>query len=307
VKVLVFGDGWGAFGPGWQMLQSMFQRHGAAADVKSAAVAGTSACQWATNPNNLAAAGENSFPGTGPDFVWLTLGGNDLLGPTHQGCMRSASSFATAYLCALESAAATKSCNVQLLRSLYARFPRARVVQTGYDLPCSLGACYPSPSWPYCGSDVACANFLGKGWGEALLYPVEARFGGDRYTPLLLTGSVQQASNQTDGEPDLARGSPCELMVGCTHPLRGSRAAHHIGEMLWTQFFETRIRPSSSPEGAMRSMSVAEHHQEQEEDAHAPPGLDVLTHLEVQDASCNRDWVPNLEDPNGPPPPCNRT
>lgn len=47
VTVLVFGDSWGSLGPSWRELQDMFDRHGVDAVVRSAAVGGTAACQWA--------------------------------------------------------------------------------------------------------------------------------------------------------------------------------------------------------------------------------------------------------------------
>ena len=73
--VLVFGDSWGDTGPTWQTIRDAFARRNRTADVRSAAVGGTTACGWA--PSSLVNASRALFPElaeTGPDFVWFTAG-----------------------------------------------------------------------------------------------------------------------------------------------------------------------------------------------------------------------------------------
>ena len=73
--LLVVGGSWGSLGPSYRELQDMFARHGVNATVRSAAVGGTSACEWAAQkPNGMIAAAEKLFPEAPPDFVWYTLG-----------------------------------------------------------------------------------------------------------------------------------------------------------------------------------------------------------------------------------------
>ena len=87
ITVLVFGDSWGSFGPSYHAVQDMFDRHGVEAVVRSAAVPGTQACQWASAARGkegagsaLADAAKETFPELegkgGPDHVWYTAGGN---------------------------------------------------------------------------------------------------------------------------------------------------------------------------------------------------------------------------------------
>lgn len=67
LTVLVFGDSWGSLGPSWRALQDTFDRHGVDAVVRSSAVGGTQACQWAATGTNgpgsaLADAAKRLFP-----------------------------------------------------------------------------------------------------------------------------------------------------------------------------------------------------------------------------------------------------
>ena len=80
VRVLVFGDSYGAVGPTYHVIQDVFKKYGVNVSVKSSAIGGTSACQWAywDNGTSLASEARKKFPDGGPDFVWYTLGGNDL-------------------------------------------------------------------------------------------------------------------------------------------------------------------------------------------------------------------------------------
>ena len=106
VTVLVVGDSWGALGPNWKELQDMFARHGVGAEVKSAARSGTTACQWASNAAIIKTAAQQLFPdvsvgpnATGPDFVWYTLGGNDLVDKNYENCSNSAKNITEQLAC----------------------------------------------------------------------------------------------------------------------------------------------------------------------------------------------------------------
>merc|ERR1719410_1319480 len=105
------------------------------------------ACQWAVFPHNLAVAARKEFPKRGPDFVWLTLGGNDLLSIPYLACVERAYDYASALLCAQTEATRSRNCNARLLLSLYAEFPHVQVVQCGYDFQCAQGNCLPFSRW----------------------------------------------------------------------------------------------------------------------------------------------------------------
>lgn len=62
VTVLVFGDSWGSLGPSWHELVDVFAKHGVPATVRSSAVGGTRACQWASEPQALNLEAAKQFP-----------------------------------------------------------------------------------------------------------------------------------------------------------------------------------------------------------------------------------------------------
>lgn len=299
LKVLVFGDSWGALGPSWRTLTDMFAGHGVSAQVKSTAVSGTMACQWAQIPQNLASAANREFPGTGPDFIWLTTGGNDLLTEEYKSCSLKSKTYDEALVCATTQAEKSRKCNEILLDKLYAVFPKTQVFQCGYDFQCAAGNCIPSSRWPYCGHNVSCTDTMGRKWARKLLKPLDRKFGEPRYKSIAIDGACQKAGNvpRADiGNPNMKRGSPCKLMLGCEHPAPGSIAAYTIGEAFWNLYFKDRVPGSKDP-------SLA----------HLPPifkpvpGWDTQIDTDVEDTICNKDWVPNLEEKNIQPPPCNRT
>merc|ERR1719221_2078807 len=135
------------------MISDMFRRHGIQAIVKSTAVSGTRACQWAMNPQSLVTAAYQEFGWAGPQYVWFTLGGNDLLDPKYSRCANSAQTYEAAVQCALQNVGEVNNCNFKLLDNFYQRFPNSAVVQCAYDFQCSEGLCLPLARWPFCKYD----------------------------------------------------------------------------------------------------------------------------------------------------------
>ena len=72
VTVLVFGDSWGSVGPSWHELVDVSAKHTVPATVRSAAVGGTRACQWASQPQAINLEAAKLFPNQTVDFVWCT-------------------------------------------------------------------------------------------------------------------------------------------------------------------------------------------------------------------------------------------
>jgi len=296
--VLVFGDSWGAYGPSWLMLQHMFERRGIASQIVSTAVSGTRACQWSIFPENLAVAAALSFGDSGPDFVWLTLGGNDLLDEPYTQCSLHAQKIDGAKKCAARQAEKSASCNIILLERLYARFPGTRVVQCGYDYQCAEGNCVPFTRWPFCGGNIHCANTLGRHWAHVLARPLLRRF-NDSYAVISVEGCTQQAGNipgASLNHPVMDQGSPCYLMLGCEHPAPNSPAEHLIGEAFWELYFKGRVAMKQKPRQPDLSPSYT-----------PPHGWENQTNTEIDDMRCNQNWVPNLADNTSAPPPCDRT
>lgn len=291
--MLVFGDSWGAMGPSWQVLRDMFIQHGVNATVRSTAVSGTTACQWANNPRNLLRAADIMFGAEGPDYVWFTLGGNDLLTDEYMSCAKAATSAEEANACAQEAAIAARHCNRNLLVRFLEVFQKAEVFQTLYDIPCISASC-PIQRFPICGWDARCASDISVKWGETLALPLNRTL--QRYTTINTMGVCQAAGKMEGvsvGHPNLDAGSPCDLMLWCDHPQPSSMASWAFGELLWSEYFERRL-----PGAPKRVVKAPQHF------TPLTIGLPLDGREDVQ---CNSGWKPDLEDMSAPPPPCDET
>lgn len=292
IQVLVFGDSWGAWGPSYHMLEDMFRRHGVEANVKSTAVAGTRACQWAVKDDNLADANAFSFPGKGADFIWLTIGGNDLLEPSYKSCSLAARSEAEAAACMAHESRKITVCIDALLGRFYERYPSTKIFQLGYDVQCSSQECLPYERWAYCRYNITCANYLAEMWQSMLLSPQMRKYGPKGYMGIDVIGVSQEAEGipgARAGRPIFSRSAPCEQMFACVHPRRRSRTAKLIGEILWP-YFGQYVIPTMPPMLAER------------------PGVDTLGlgnemgDLSANETRCNWDWVPSFGETSTPPP-----
>ncbi len=245
-SVLVFGDSWGQLGPSWKALQDMFDAHGVAATVKSSAVGGTRACDWADTPSSLADKARDLFGADGPQYVWYTAGGNDLEAKWYETCSATASTYDEAVNgCLRNATTAINACTETLLTKLWAAFPRTKVVQCGYDLPCEDGShCLEvaMSRTPFCRANRTCQNAGLVDWQPMLL---ELAAKHPLYTGLNVLGAVQAAGGVAGaavGAPVLARGSPCGLMTYCVHPTYGAAGATAVAEAFWSLYFEDEVR-----------------------------------------------------------------
>ncbi len=247
--VLVFGDSWGDTGPTWKTIRDAFARHGRAADVRSAAVGGTTACGWA--PSSLVNASRQLFPelADGPDFVWYTAGGNDIsASQAYRACSSDAADFAAARACLSAATAEATACSAALLGAFFDAFPASQAMQCGYDVQCADAAwahCMDvlESRAPFCGANVTCANALLVAWQEDLVAPLEARF-APRYAGINVLGAVQVAGGVPGaavGAPALDVGAPCEWETSCVHPTYGTPAEQAIGDAFWDLYFRDRV------------------------------------------------------------------
>ena len=272
LSVLVFGDSWGSLGPSWHMLEDMFASHGVAATVKSSAKGGTQACQWAAEPKSLAMEAAALFGEQGPDYVWYTLGGNDIAGGDYGDCSKAATSLHEELQCMRAATDKINACTESMLGPFWEAYPHAKVLQCGYDIPCEQGSCAAQPARnPYCGTNVTCMNLVTVGWQPMLLelqtkYP--NLFGID------ILGTVQQAGGvkgASTGHPVIDAGSPCDLMTGCVHPIHGKAGATAIGEAFWDLYFSKQNTSAHRvPPRVVTRESRREPHAV--EDAHDEPG-----------------------------------
>jgi len=249
--MLVVGDSWGSDGPSWKEMRDMFARHGVPAEVKSAAKGGTTACQWAGEGHGTALieATKELFPhlpeGKGPDFVWYTLGGNDLVDHSYTNCSSRAKSVADQLRCLDAISKVIDECTDLMLEAFWEKYPNSVVVQCGYDLPCEQGQCIPQPRNPYCGTNVTCMN-LGAVYFQRVQVDARAkRYPRSKYIGLDVLGTVQAAGGVPGaavGKPILDKGSPCSLMTGCVHPIYNKSGAIAIAEAFWNLYFKNATR-----------------------------------------------------------------
>ena len=252
ITVLVFGDSWGSLGPSWHELADMFERHSVSATVRSTAIGGTQACQWAAQDDGAALANEaaKTFPEVQGkvDFVWYTLGGNDYAEKGYQSCDQRASTMAANLECGDRLTGVITNCTRTMLKKMWAASPQTQVMQAGYDLPC-MGTthnpkqCLPSSRVPFCGSNVTCGIMTSIHWQKPLLEPLATEY-PHLYTGLNILGTVQQAggvAGASPGHPVMTMGSPCELMTECVHPTYGKAGAKAVGEAFWSMYFQQHV------------------------------------------------------------------
>ena len=234
----------------------MFDRHGVPAVVRSAAIPGTQACQWASAAKGLegpgsalADAAKRLFPELephgGPDHVWYTAGGNDFAESWYQQCGHAAKTLAASQLCIDKLTSVVGNCTQSLLEYYWARYPSSRVMQCGYDFPCTdTKQCQTvaARKLPHCGTDGTCQGEQTLYWQKMYIGALQARYEELRmpYAGLDISGAVQQAGGVPGagvGSPVIGQGSPCDLMVECVHPIYGKAGATAVGEAFWELYF----------------------------------------------------------------------
>lgn len=295
VNVLVFGDSWAAMSPSWSMLVDMFARHGVAAKVKSISESGTRACQWSQYPNNLADAARDMFPTRGADFVWYTLGGNDLQDSEYQACLhRAAFSHKDTIACMRQATKKINWCTHTLLSKLWNRYPRTKVLQCGYEIRCEAYECQKRSQFrTYCAYNTTCRHEMFLQWQSMLFHPEnsEPPYQADsRFTGINILGAVQKVGKVIGadvGRPAIHEGTPCNLMIECIHPAKGTPGAWMVGETFWDLYFRKRVKSNVAP----RFPPIAVANQT------------VQIDTEERDTMCMWDWVPNLANWT-PPPKC---
>lgn len=230
----------------------MFQRHGVStADVRSAAKGGTTACGWAADPQAMVKAAQQQFPELpdGPDLVWYTLGGNDMGddGEWHS-CSGQARSMEEQYACMQTVTDKIIGCTSSMFDEYWKAFPKSKVMQCNYDVPCESGFCMSffdhGFMGNYCGSNFTCMNTCAQHWERIHVGKLQTMYPEPRYTGLLIGGTVQKAAGIPGadvGKPVLDQGAPCNMMAQCIHPRYGSAAATAIGEAFWDLFFSKHV------------------------------------------------------------------
>ncbi len=248
--VLVFGDSWGDTGPTYKEIQDTFTRHGVKGTVESAAKGGTTACGWAKDPQALVKAAKNKFPNSkdGPDFVWYTAGGNDLIDDsTFHSCTKNAKSMDEAKKCYGAATDIAIACTKTMFDEYWKVFPKSQIMECNYDIPCENILCRGFDEGylgNYCGSNITCLNEMGLVFQDQYVGRLRQVYSEPQYTGLLIGGTVQKAAGIPGadvGKPVLDKSGPCDMEVLCVHPKYGSKAGTAVGEAFYDLFFSKYV------------------------------------------------------------------
>ena len=130
-SIVCFGDSWAAFA--CDALKTQAELHLRSNKVINRGVAGTTASLWANDTGLMLA----QIVAEGiPEFVWLSIGGNDLLDGWAGGACVGNASTASATACFDVIHANI----VVMLDALFAALPLVQVVIFGYDCACGTPA-----------------------------------------------------------------------------------------------------------------------------------------------------------------------
>jgi len=251
VTVMVFGDSFGDTGPKWNTVQDMFDQRDVAATVKSAAIGGTTACQWADEENGMQMVNKaRSLFGTkGPDYVWYTLGGNDIWADDDlQSCQKSVKGKPVddpaVQRCITDFTSRIMACHSTMFDNFYKAFPKSRIMQAGYDIPCESLLCDVTLNGQfakaYCGTNGECLNKFLHSWNTQHLDRMQAKYARPAYTSIKLIGAVQKANKVSGADynmPVYSKGANCNWETLCIHPTYNTPAGQAWGDGMWEFYF----------------------------------------------------------------------
>jgi len=251
VTVMVFGDSFGDTGPKWNTVQDMFDQRGVAATVKNAAIGGTTSCQWAGEENGMQMVNKANdlFGETGPDYVWYTLGGNDIWSDDNfQNCQKSVKgkdiTDPAVQKCISDFTDNIIGCHSTMFDNFYKAFPNAKIMQAGYDIPCENLLCAVTVNAAfaknYCGNDGTCLNKVLHNWNTHHLDSMQAKYPQPAYTAIKLIGAAQKANKVAGADydkPVYDKGANCKWETFCIHPTYNSPAGQAWGDGMWDFYF----------------------------------------------------------------------
>lgn len=203
--VSAVGDSWAALGG---LLLKLAVAHLGLIVMRPIAMLGSTACSW---PPRLLGVSRNRVL-DGSKFVWLSMGGDDLLSETER-------ELTTRHV---------GDCIAKSARALFRIVPGVRIVQFGYDLLCKGDT--------YAKNSVACAHRTGAACYHRPLTKMQRVLEANvtrgvrsaNYSVLNLQGTFQRAAGEANA-PNLDEFSPKRfLQTDCLHP----------SPLGWTALFE---------------------------------------------------------------------
>lgn len=265
IGVMVFGDSYGDTGPKWNTVQDMFDQRGVAATVKNAAVGGTTSCGWAGEENGMQMVNkaQDLFGEKGPDYVWYTLGGNDIWSDEEfQDCQKSIKGKdiddPDVQKCIDDFTSRIIACHSTMFDNFYKAYPNARILQAGYDIPCENLLCEVTVNGQfaknYCGSSGECLNKVLHVWNTKHLDRMQAKYAQPAYTSIKLIGAVQKANKVAGADynkPVYNKGANCQWETFCIHPSYNTPAGQAWGDGMWDFYFGNEMLVKSHMDEAL--------------------------------------------------------
>jgi hypothetical protein len=126
-KILLVGDSWAE--QGGTPLAEVLKKHGSPLQVINKGIGGTTAAQWAENPDKVRTLVELNG-GKDIEFIWVSLGGNDAQ-ETLPGCQIAGG---TRDECVAKTIAQVMRDTGKILDPVVAEFPEVKIFQFGYDI-----------------------------------------------------------------------------------------------------------------------------------------------------------------------------
>jgi|TARA_B110000208_G_C11657980_1_gene390527 lysophospholipase L1-like esterase len=217
--IIIFGDSWASEGAA--PFAKMLKDKGSALTSFGVGVSGTTAADWAKQPNAMRDA-VRSHGGDAVKYVWLTICGNDAK-DTLPLCLEGKDK------CIAKVVAQCTADALKFVAPALAAYPNLRVVQFGYDilgfgknLVCEALAVALIPG---CAGNTTCFNSefikLQSDYVDKFAAALPSGL-GSRFDAVRLLGTLQASEHvgaASIGRPDLAKFSPNDLMQeNCIHP-----------------------------------------------------------------------------------------
>lgn len=237
-QITCFGDSWANFA--CPTLESVAKLNLKPNKVVNKGVPGSTAAIWASNPAAMVA---EILSGGIPSFLWLSIGGNDLLDGWSSGACTGNATTPSALACyaSIYNASAT------MLDALFADLPLLQVVMFGYDFTNFVGSaeCLELAAVEFHG-DLSQAHINERflAYDAHVLQLLKARYNQLSFELVPLWGTLQ-AKGAAVGEPvpgpfpNVDFPSPLALMNdGCIHASKEGWLI--LMEALWEKYFAAR-------------------------------------------------------------------
>lgn len=235
-QITCFGDSWTAFS--CPTLASVVAARGKPNHVVNRGVAGTTATSWA---NNTEAMILQIAAGGTPSFIWLSIGGNDILDGWAQGICSGNASSASAMACYQRIYNAIDT----MLTAIFKVDPFVQVGMFGYDFTNFIGSqeCVAMNLEIFKGMSQLEINQIFLAYAKYVLVPLATKYNTLQFQVTPLWGTLQAAGGTQYTPvpyPNIAFPSPYYLMNdGCIHA--SAQGWNVLMNAFFDSYFASRI------------------------------------------------------------------